>query len=155
MTDPSSREQEKTGIEDEADVPALFDRLVQRLRQDGNWFARKRTLLGYLAKLEEVIAIETPLGTTGPELKDIEGRTGFIEAAPAFVACLLDGLGEHEIGSVEQAAFYLLSEREEHRLAARDWLQATPKRLQAFRRFVKANRQYREILADEQLAHGY
>ena len=107
-------------------------------------FAKKYFLMS-LEALEHIVIEET---VQNGEPADIP-RMDFVNVVPYFIGGILEKLGETEIASIEQAAFYILSEHQEHQDAADQWLQANPsKREKAFKKFIKANRYYRELLKD-------
>jgi len=150
---------EEPGLPEAAGEHPGIGVLIDNLRQDGNWFARKRTLLQTLGILELAIALQEGLHggldklQETPDAADIAAakaatRGQFINQVPGFLAFLIGKLGEEPITSVEQAAFYLLSADEKHNSAAGDWIDAKPKRVKALQKFIKANRYYRDILDD-------
>ena len=61
---------------------------------------------------------------------------------------MLEKLAEPGLSSVEQAAFYVLSAHPEHQEAAERWVEADPKHMKAFRKFLKANTYYKNIMED-------
>lgn len=136
-----------------ADVPAdgyrtVFDEFAGKLAAETNWFARRRLLLDLLRALEVVIVLETRQAEEAGEETAGDPRSTFITVVPFYLGGILEKLGETEIASLEQAAFYLLSAHPEHQAAAERWLEADPRRLKAFRKFVKANRYYRDLMGD-------
>jgi hypothetical protein len=78
----------------------------------------------------------------------------FPEPALYFIGGILEKLAEPEISSVEQAAFYVLSAHPEHQEAAERWVEADPKHMKAFRKFLKANRYYKNLMEDGAEIHG-
>ena len=122
----------------------VFDKLSEDLAAQSNWFVRKRYFLNALEALEQVVIEET---VQHGDLDDIP-RMDFVNVAPFFIGGVLEKLGETEIKSIEQVAFYILSGHQEHQDAADQWLQADRKREKVFKKFIKANKYYRELLKD-------
>ena len=122
----------------------VFDKLSQDLGVQSNWFVRKKYFLTALEALEQVVIEET---VQHGEPDDIP-RMDFVNVVPFFIGGILEKLGETEIRSIEQVAFYILSGHAEHQDAADKWLQADRKREKAFKKFIKANRYYRDLLKD-------
>jgi hypothetical protein len=80
------------------------------------------------------------------ELEAAADELTFLSAMPAFVGSILEILDEQAIASVEQAAFYHLSAHPEHQEAAENWFDADPRHETAFRKFLRANRDYADLL---------
>lgn len=155
MTDESPTEAGPAPPDGAPEPQAAWEAIIHGLREDGNWFKRKRRIMNLLEVLELAVAAEgLEEGGAGDDAGVLDRadllatRDRFIDDVPGFLARLLDALGEETITSAEQAAFYLLSAREEHQKAAGDWIDASPRHLKAFKKFIKANKQYRAILAD-------
>ena len=87
------------------------------------------------------------------ELEEWLPEDPFAVVVPLYVGAILERLEEPSIMCLEQAAFYFLSTHPEHQEAAKAWLEADPKRLSLFRKFIRANPGYddaaRRIMADE------
>ncbi len=122
----------------------VFDKLSEDLATQSNWFVRKKYFLTALEALEQVVIEET---VRHGEPDDIP-RMDFVNIAPFFVGGILEKLGETKIKSIEQVAFYILSGHQEHQDAADKWLQVDRKREKVFKKFIKANRYYRDLIKD-------
>src|SRR4051794_14217877 len=125
-----------------------FDELSTKLSTENNWFARKKLLLDTLQALEIVIQYENMTARDAGEKVDGIPRKEFLKVVPYFIGGILEKLAEHEISSAEQAAFYVLSSHSEHQEAAEHWVDASPKNMKAFRKFLKSNMYYRKIMED-------
>jgi len=124
-----------------------FDELSARLAAENNWFARKKLLLNTLKALEIVIQHENLTARKAGE-KVEDSRAEFLKVVPYFVGGILEKLAEPGLSSVEQAAFYVLSAHPEHQEAAERWVEADPKHMKAFRKFLKSNRYYKNLMDD-------
>jgi hypothetical protein len=124
-----------------------FDELSARLAAENNWFARKKLLLNTLKALEIVIQHENLTARKAGE-KVEDSRAEFLKVVPYFIGGVLEKLAEPEILSVEQAVFYVLSAHPEHQEAAERWVEADPKHMKAFRKFLKSNRYYKNLMDD-------
>lgn len=71
---------------------------------------------------------------------------GFPEVLPLYVGALLERLDEREIRCVEQAAVYILSIHREHQEAAHGWLEADFRNAKAFKKLLRADRRYADVL---------
>jgi hypothetical protein len=125
-----------------------FDELSARLAAENNWFARKKLLLNTLKALEIVIQHENLTARKAGEKVEEEPRAEFLKVVPYFIGGILEKLAEPEISSVEQAAFYVLSAHPEHQEAAERWVEADPKHMKSFRKFLKSNRYYKNLMDD-------
>jgi hypothetical protein len=131
-----------------------FDELSARLSAQNNWFVRKKILLDTLKALEIVIQYENLAAQNAGEKVEKDPRTEFLNVVPYFIGGILEKLAEPEISSVEQAAFYVLSAHPEHQEAAERWVEADPKHMKAFRKFLKANRYYKNLMEDGAKIYG-
>jgi hypothetical protein len=80
------------------------------------------------------------------ELAAAANEIAFLTGLPTYVGAVLEMLDEREITSVEQAAFYHLSAHAEHQRAADAWFDADIRNDKAFRKFLRANRDYSDLL---------
>jgi hypothetical protein len=80
------------------------------------------------------------------ELAAAANEIAFLTGLPTYVGTVLELLDESEINSVEQAAFYHLSAHGEHQRAADAWFEADHRNDTAFRKFLRANRDYSDLL---------
>lgn len=80
------------------------------------------------------------------ELAAAANEIAFLTGLPTYVGAVLEMLDESEITSVEQAAFYHLSAHAEHQRAADAWFDADIRNDKAFRKFLRANRDYSDLL---------
>ena len=80
------------------------------------------------------------------ELAAAANEIAFLTGLPTYVGSVLELLDESEINSVEQAAFYHLSAHGEHQRAADAWFEADHRHDTAFRKFLRANRDYSDLL---------
>jgi|GEM_PF-1158315 len=87
------------------------------------------------------------------EDEDDEGSVGFDSVLQAFIGGVLERLDEREITTVDQAAIYFLSGVPEHQEAAVDWLSADPKRRRAYRKLVRSDRRYAQLLRKVEESH--
>lgn len=117
---------------------------------DGSDFAALRA---EIQKMEEeahaaaVAAGETPDDPLDDdELAAAANEIAFLTGLPTYVGTVLELLDEAEITSVEQAAFYHLSAHAEHQRAADAWFDADIRNDKAFRKFLRANRDYSDLL---------
>ena len=131
-----------------------FDELSARLSAQNNWFVRKKILLDTLKALEIVIQYENLTAQNAGEKVEKDPRTEFLNVVPYFIGGILEKLAEPEISSVEQAAFYVLSAHPEHQEAAERWVEADPKHMKAFRKFLKATRYYKNLMEDGAEIYG-
>jgi hypothetical protein len=80
------------------------------------------------------------------ELAAAANEIAFLTGLPTYVGAVLEMLDEREIIAVEQAAFYHLSAHPEHQRAADAWFDADIRNDKAFRKFLRANRDYSDLL---------
>lgn len=124
------------------------DELHAELVAAPNWMVRKKRLLDTLQDMGMAFAlhaIEEARESDDGELTVDDAVGAYVHAVPVMLAAVLERLGESRIESMEQAAFYLLSEHPEHHDAAIAWLDADVKRMRAFRKFLRANRSYKRV----------
>lgn len=114
----------------DAEQCQLFETLVGLVRQEPDWPARKPLLLQIIQRLRDgFLRVARETGS----------RLPYMALLPVHLGAILERLDEAELGSLEQAAFYLLSIHPEHQAAAEAWLQAAPRRDKEFLRFLGAN----------------
>ncbi|MGK9237002.1 hypothetical protein KXS07_35165 [Inquilinus limosus] len=89
-------------------------------------------------------APEAPLDEE--ELAAAANEIAFLTGLPTYVGAVLEILDEGQITTVEQAAFYHLSAHPEHQRAADAWFDEDIRNDKAFRKFLRANRDYSDLL---------
>lgn len=106
-----------------------------------------------IRKMEEAAqAAQAAAGETPDEPLDEEelaaaaNEIAFLTGLPTYVGAVLEMLDEREVTTVEQAAFYHLSAHPEHQRAADAWFDADIRNDKAFRKFLRANRDYSDLL---------
>ncbi len=77
---------------------------------------------------------------------DLEEPLTFQQMLPFFVGAVLERLDEEAITCTEQTAFYSLSCHVEHMQAAQQWLEQDWRNVKAFRKFLRDNPRYAELL---------
>ncbi|WP_207478975.1 hypothetical protein [Arenibaculum pallidiluteum] len=127
------------------DERGLFSSLADLLAAEADWTTRRPLFLKIIEKLQT--AFERNRRAAGSTLP-------FMALLPSHMGAILERLDEAEIGSVEQAAFYLLSIHPEHQAAADAWLQADRRRQRDYTEFVRRNPFYGAILGAHDRFHG-
>jgi hypothetical protein len=134
---------------DEGAMRPFLDSLAARVAADANWRVRKKTLLDMIGEVEaatvQLHQASVRAGEAGVDPGE-DPRRIFMETLPLYLAAILERVGEARIACIEQAAFYLLSAHPEHQSAAGDWIDGDPRNEKAFRRFLSANRRYRDLI---------
>jgi hypothetical protein len=62
-----------------------------------------------------------------------------------YLASILERLDETHVTCIEQAAFYMISAHPEHQDAAQAWIEADVKHFKEYKKFLAANRDYRDL----------
>ena len=143
-------------IDDEA-IRAVVDTFQLQLANQANWKVRKRSLLDFIMALQLLFhgALDEKSQQEEDFPEDYDPEEVFVQSLPLFVGAILEGLEETRVGSVEQAAFYLLSAHPEHQDAAMDWFDQDYRHDKAMKKFLRANRYYREVVElGQELAGG-
>jgi hypothetical protein len=113
-------------------------------------FAALRSEIQKMEEEANAAAVAAGEAPTDPldeeELAAAANEIAFLTGLPTYVGAVLELLGENEIASVEQAAFYHLSAHAEHQRAADEWFDADIRNDKAFRKFLRANRDYSDLL---------
>ncbi|HYE00701.1 MAG TPA: hypothetical protein VEH84_15065 [Alphaproteobacteria bacterium] len=135
---------------------------ARRLREAANWVVRKKQFVEIIQNFEAIIsetfddpgAIEGLDDEQRAELEAAEAGEIFLGALPTIVGTILADMGETELSTAEQAAFYLISAYPSHIDAAESWLDASEKNQGAFERLLKADKYlgdlYDDFFADEE-----
>jgi hypothetical protein len=110
-------------------IRGVLDNWVTEILDRNRWCDRADRLLWL---------VEHQLETLGTMPAALAGLT-----ISKLLTAVLENLGEHEIGTLEQSAFYLLSDHEEWRHAGRSWL--LPMRSTWFADWLKDRRTYRRL----------
>ncbi|MAE44660.1 MAG: hypothetical protein CMF63_06720 [Magnetovibrio sp.] len=137
------------GIEDES-LRLLFDEMAKQAVESKSWKTRKKAMLDVIKSFQ--LFCHGALGDGDGAAGDGEEDDGpdpdefFYNMLPLIVGVILEKLAEKSITCIEQAAFYLLSGHPEHSQAADAWIDDDYKRIKAFKKFLRANRYYKEII---------
>lgn len=117
---------------------------------DGSDFAALRAEIQKMEEEAHAAAVAAGEAPDEPlddaELAAAANEIAFLTGLPTYVGSVLELLDESEIASVEQAAFYHLSAHSEHQQAADAWFDADIRNDKAFRKFLRANRDYSDLL---------
>lgn len=134
------------------DARDLIDQMVETLNAAPDWPARSSLLLEMIDALDIAMAASGIDDDEEDEDEDDDedefpdgGSDDFAEMMTFYVGAVLERLGEVEIGTPEQTAFYMLSCHPEHLDAAEGWL-GEPGNAEAFEDFVEANPDYAAVL---------
>jgi uncharacterized protein (DUF2461 family) len=143
---PSPAQSACEGFDDEQ--THLFDSLAGILADEPTWKQRRSVFFQIIERLRK--AFER--NRDDPESR---GDLPFMAVLPLHIGAILEKLGEEEIISVEQAAFYLLSIHPEHQQVADQWIQSDKANLKAMTKFIDTNpfyaalhRSYEQYSAD-------
>ncbi|MBP2300048.1 hypothetical protein [Azospirillum picis] len=136
----------------------FLEGLAARVAGGSNWMVRKKTICDLLLGLDAFFALPAAerqammaggASGSGAPVDDSDqagGPEDFRKVLPLYVGAILEGLGETELSSPEQAAIYLLSIHPEHQAAAEAWMLADPRHGKAVRRLMRSDRRYRQLM---------
>ena len=126
----------------------LFDSLAGILADEPTWKQRRSVFFQIIERLRKAFE-------RNREDPESRGDLPFMAVLPLHIGAILEKLGEEEIISVEQAAFYLLSIHPEHQQVADQWIQSDKANLKAMTKFIDTNpfyaalqRSYEQYSAD-------
>ncbi|EWY38963.1 hypothetical protein N825_10500 [Skermanella stibiiresistens SB22] len=114
------------------DQTRLFDSLVEILADEPTWKQRRAVFFQIIERLRKAF---------DRNLRDLESRGDlpFTAVLPLHIGAILEKLGEEEMMSADQAAFYLLSIHPEHQQAADQWIQGDKANIKAMTKFIDTN----------------
>ncbi len=135
------------GVDDES-LRRFFDEMAKQVMESKSWKTRKKVMLDVIRSFQ--LFCHGTLGDGDDAAGDGEEDAGpdelFYNMLPLVIGVILEKLAEKSITCIEQVAFYLLSGHPEHSKAADAWIGDDYKRMKAYRKFLRANRYYKETI---------